>query len=248
MSRDILTNKWVLSGVGFLIVLSVACVLWYQHDTADERKAAAEAEQLLRQSEITKKATDMDSETEQAADVALVESEMQSAEKPIADTTRNNDTTNIETNTDNSVTPTPKNVRTSPHGFGAYPQIPEGSPIGDFLETDNVQQELIGRVLVKLWNEGDRHTGGGIYDAEQGKVYPYYPNVIYVKYENEFNVITGKNETKVTEATSSPDNAAAVDAAVRGNVPSGYTLIDIDETGINPYEYLALPVKPPAFR
>ncbi len=27
MFRDILTNKWVLSGVGFLIVLSIACVL-----------------------------------------------------------------------------------------------------------------------------------------------------------------------------------------------------------------------------
>ena len=38
MYRDILTNKWVLGGVGFLIVLSVACVWWYQHDIADEKK------------------------------------------------------------------------------------------------------------------------------------------------------------------------------------------------------------------
>ena len=50
MYRDILTNKWVLGGVGFLILLSVACVLWYQHDIADEKKAAAETEKLLRQS------------------------------------------------------------------------------------------------------------------------------------------------------------------------------------------------------
>ena len=40
MFRDILTNKWVLGGIGFLIVLSIACLLWYQHDTADMRKAA----------------------------------------------------------------------------------------------------------------------------------------------------------------------------------------------------------------
>ena len=36
MLRDVLTNKWVLGGVGFLILLSVACVLWYQHDIAPE--------------------------------------------------------------------------------------------------------------------------------------------------------------------------------------------------------------------
>ena len=52
MYRDILTNKWVLGGIGFLIVLSVACVLWYQHDIAPYKQKAAEAEQLLRQSEI----------------------------------------------------------------------------------------------------------------------------------------------------------------------------------------------------
>ena len=39
MYRDILTNRWVLGGVGFLILLSIACVLWYQHDIADEKKA-----------------------------------------------------------------------------------------------------------------------------------------------------------------------------------------------------------------
>ena len=82
MYRDILTNKWVLGGVGFLIVFGVGCVLWYQHGTADERKAAADAEAQLRQSEIAKKVSDTDSVAEQAADVS-VESDTLTAEKSI---------------------------------------------------------------------------------------------------------------------------------------------------------------------
>ena len=54
MSRDILINKWVLGGVGFLIVLSVACVLWYQHDIAPYKQKAAEAKKLLQQTERSK--------------------------------------------------------------------------------------------------------------------------------------------------------------------------------------------------
>ncbi|MDE0482911.1 MAG: hypothetical protein OXI67_10060 [Candidatus Poribacteria bacterium] len=73
MFRDFLTNKWVLGGVGFLIVLSIACVLWYQHDTAPYRKAAAEAEELLRQSELSKE-SEKKIETEPASK-PIVESE-----------------------------------------------------------------------------------------------------------------------------------------------------------------------------
>ncbi|MDE0086657.1 MAG: hypothetical protein OXU23_13140 [Candidatus Poribacteria bacterium] len=46
MLRDVLSNKWILGGVGFLILLSVACVLWYQHDIADDRQQAAETQKI----------------------------------------------------------------------------------------------------------------------------------------------------------------------------------------------------------
>lgn len=41
MYRYIFMNKWVLGGVGFLIVLSVGCVLWYEHDIADEKESSS---------------------------------------------------------------------------------------------------------------------------------------------------------------------------------------------------------------
>ena len=240
MYSDIFTNKWVLGGVGFLIVLSVACVLWYEHDIADEKKAAAEAEELLRQSEKLKKVFQTDNNAEQATDVTPAESNTPPAEKQRTDTTQANETTN----TDNSVIAgTTEPIRMSPNGFGAVPEMPEGAPFAAFDETMSSQQELLYRVLVKLWNDGDTDISGGFYDAEQGKVYPYYPNVIYVLYETQFNEITGQDETMIAQAGSSYNNAAAVETVMSGDIPSGYTLVDKKEAGINPYEYLDLPNK-----
>ena len=241
MIRDVLINRWVLGGVGFLILLSVGCVWWYYHDTAPDRKAAAEAQEMLRQSVLSQK-TDRHIETEKTDDLVSVEGETLITEKPITDTTQANETTNEETNDDNdAITDISKPVRMSPNGFGAFPEIPEGAPIALFDENMSAQQELLGRVLVKLWNEGDTRIGGGYINGDTYKVYPYYPNVIYVKYENEFNVLTGRYETKITQAGSSFENFDAVKSVTRGEIPSGYILIDSEESGINAYEYLDLP-------
>ena len=56
MLRSILINKWIYSGVFFLIILSVVCMLWYQHDIAPYRQAAEDTEKLLQESNILKDA------------------------------------------------------------------------------------------------------------------------------------------------------------------------------------------------
>lgn len=117
-------NKWVLGGIGFLIVLSVGCVLWYQHDIAPYRREAAETEAFARQWEKDRQAQQKRSaETQETSTDTPAESDTpQNAEKPITDTTQANETTN----TDNSVIAgTTEPVRMSPHGGGAYPEIPE---------------------------------------------------------------------------------------------------------------------------
>ena len=233
--------KWSVGFVVFLIVFGFGCYLWYQWDTAPYREAAERTRQYAESVENQGVEALGQHERDNPVDAAGDSTETTAA-KPVAEALQENETTSIEGNTDNNIAAdTPKNVRMSPHGFGPYPEVPEGLPIGEFLETDNVQQELIGRVLVKLWNEGDRAIGGGFYDAAQGKVYPYYPNVIYVKYEAEFNEITGEYETVIAQAGSSYDNFDAVQAVASGDTPPGYRLIDMEDSGINPYEYLDLP-------
>ena len=86
-------------------------------------------------------------------------------------------------------------VRVSPHGFGAYPEIPVGAPISPFDETDS----LLGRVMVQKWNEGERFVGGTIND---GKVYLIYPNVLYVRWQEKQNFLTGKITRSIVGARS----------------------------------------------
>lgn len=252
MYHDFLTNKWVLGGVGFLIVLSFACVLWYQHDTADERKAAAETKELLRQMEIVKKTSDANREAEQVNREAE-----QAADAPAESITQITDKS--ETNTiftelrdvasAQSQPPTDASgdniefaeVGVSPHGFGHYPEIPVGAPIAQFDNSHDVDMELMLRVAVKAWNEGERFESG-FYNAARGKVYLNYPHIAYVEYSNKIdeatNEVIGK---RITDVSTSAANKGVGASILEGNIPPGITIVDIDESGIDPYEYLDLP-------
>ena len=240
MYRNFFTNKWVLGGIVFLIVFGVACVLWYHYDTAPYKQDAAKTDELLRQRETTQKANsnnNMDSKTNFSE-----KSNPPSIERTASDL---NDI-HLETNTNTEVEKKDsKEIRVSPHGFGPYPEIPEGTLIGEFNETDSVNSELLGRVLVKLWNDGDRHLGGWI-SGETGKVYPHYDNVVYVEYENQLNELTGEWEMNIVSANSAPStsfdtNFELHNSVLEGNIPVGYKLIDVDGAGIAPYEFLDLP-------
>ena len=129
-------------------------------------------------------------------------------------------------------------VRMSPHGFGPYPKIPDSAPIPEFEESDDVDTELMLRVAVKAWNEGERFDSG-FYDSSRGRVYLQYSDVTYVEYSDEIDEKTGKNKIIGVSATS--DNKGIGKMIFDGNIPPGIKLIDIEETGINPYEYLDLP-------
>ncbi|MDE0325997.1 MAG: hypothetical protein OXN27_18935 [Candidatus Poribacteria bacterium] len=259
MYRDILTNRWVLGGVGFLILLSIACVLWYQHDIADEKKAAADAEELLRQSEIAKKVANTDSDMEQADDVSSVESETPTAEKP---TNRApGAVTNISTSRQASPvtaksqeTENAEEVRVSPHGFGPYPEIPT-----QYRDLDGVEDiwgfyeklaetdpdaaranELGERVLVKLWEQGLRPTGG---KHSNGMFYPDYPNTVYVTWEEE-RLEDGTVERYPTAVGGDSAFAPYEEAFIESDgeiFPSNFTMLNHKKDGIDPYQFLDLP-------
>ncbi|MDE0089624.1 MAG: hypothetical protein OXU23_28165 [Candidatus Poribacteria bacterium] len=246
MYRDILTNKWVLGGIGFLIVLSVACVLWYQHDIAPHRKAADDAEKLLRQSQIAKKISDTDSEAEQAAD-GSVERTTLTTEKPINLTTDGEveDTPSGDTSTNLTEQVQAKDstqeVRVSPHGFGPYPKVPEDYPF--WVEwrrnPDNPDRthELLSRVFVKLWTEGEKNFYGGM--TYNGKIYPNYDDVVYVNWD-EYRDANGKKVRRIGARSWGKGTRAKFTRADLYNPPPGLRVLDFESSGIDPYQYLNL--------
>ena len=133
-----------------------------------------------------------------------------------------------------------KPLEISPHGFGVYPDIPEGAPVAEFRLTDSVNRELMKRVLVKAWNEGERFTGG-TFDSSRGKVYLNYSNVVYVQYSNYIDEDTGEIINHISETMAGfYMDEIFYESLKLGNVPSGYEIVNFDDAGINPYGYLDL--------
>ncbi|MDE0043914.1 MAG: hypothetical protein OXT74_17865 [Candidatus Poribacteria bacterium] len=75
---------------------------------------------------------------------------------------------------------------------GDFPPIPEGylddNPkpvwldIPGYRKGDMTNHENIARVLIKLWNQGERGFRGGFMNHSNNRVYPLYPDVLYVEW------------------------------------------------------------------
>lgn len=128
-------------------------------------------------------------------------------------------------------------VRVSPYGFGPYPEIPFGAPIAPFEEDDSLNMELLTRVMVQKWNEGERFTGGII---ENGRVYLAYKNVLYVEYDEDINPETGETTRYISGAIGGGDPITS-DQISSGSLPPGTQVVDIDTVGYDPYQVLDLP-------
>ena len=57
------------------------------------------------------------------------------------------------------------------------------------------EHELIYRVLIKLWNQGDHGFINGAFRDNDSKVYPLYPDVVYVKWGYAVTHDEGGNPT-----------------------------------------------------
>ena len=98
------------------------------------------------------------------------------------------------------------------------------------------QRELWGLVMVKKWNEGDRDFVGTSMDMDTGKVYLYYPNVVYVKWED--TQLPDGTITKYVSDISGGDSTIR-DQVSEGILPPGVLVLDMDSWGIDPYAYLS---------
>ena len=236
MTRGIWT-KWIVGGIVLLIIVAGACYLWYRHDTAAGRKAAAQTEKQLQEWKANKaQKPTITAETEETQTPA--ESTTPTAEKPTTDTTavtKNTEPIQVQSDVPAQTAET-TDVPVSPHGFGPYPEVPADYP-GDYgrPEVDwdlrfTPSGELLTRVLVKLWTEGERNFRGG--STHNGKVYPHYYDTVYVRVEKTEagRIIHRKSGPFVDFSSEDLDNP-----------PAHLRILDLETSGIDPYRYLNLP-------
>lgn len=249
MFVNLITNKWVLGAIGFLIVLSVACVLWYQYDIAQYRKSIDTANTSQHQLELTKKASEKDGAIEQPVDDVSVESTTITGDVPTTEATTEvknyveTEKRQASTATENAMV-TEKFV--SPSGFGPYPTVPDDYPLNPPIwlkyptgvgipshALNNI--ELLDRVLVKLWKQGHKNITGA--STAYGKIYPHYTDVVYVKYI-DIPLSDGTVNRLFTRIKTGPDLAHIVPQIEAGNTPPGIKLVNFDDAGIDPHIFL----------
>lgn len=256
MYRDYLTNKWVLSGVGFLVLFSFSCILWYEYQMAPYKQEATETAELLLQLETP---SNIGSEMEQTTDSSALDNTTQKSEIPVTQTRTEtaNKITGVEVSQEKQTEPSTdkvveSDVRVSPFGFGAYPRIPvvyrdlEGiqdiwSVYEQMAETDPDtarMNELGERVLIKLWEQGLQPTGG---KHRNGLFYPDYPNTVYVRWSEE--VLEDGSIERFPAALSGDPAFSAYEVAFMESdgavFPSGWTMLDMQRDRIDPYQYLS---------
>ena len=145
-------------------------------------------------------------------------------------------------------------VRVSPYGFGPYPEVPVGfpdrlSPVWTWPE-EKLERivgreksfELMHRVLIKLWNQGNQDFVGVSLADDNGKVYPTYPNVAYVIW-SESKDLNGKVRFRypayVVAGPNVPRRTSKDFSEGRG-YPPHVTVLDRETAGIDPYQFLGL--------
>ncbi len=77
---------------------------------------------------------------------------------------------------------------------GDFPEVPADFPenltpvwvdFPNYQKGDMHDHEMIYRVLIKLWNQGERGFLNGVFRDNNRRVYPLYPDVLYVEWDDE---------------------------------------------------------------
>lgn len=138
---------------------------------------------------------------------------------------------------------TVEDIPVSPHGFGPYPELPEGwGP--ETWNNLSANHELMKRVRIKLLSQGVNAVG---ITMENGLVYPTIKGVAYVKWKSYLRP-TGIVRY-MSDFIGHPDDGVRIDAIIfqkgrsftEADVPSDIKLVPLEEGGIDPYEFLDLP-------
>lgn len=128
-----------------------------------------------------------------------------------------------------------EDVPVSPHGFGPYPKIPTDFPFDVNWSGNTVNSELLSRVMIKAWTQGDRFLGGAIDSA--GKIHLNYPRTVYVKYDEEYD-----DDGTLIGTSRLTAGGGDVQVPPHGaDFPSDVRVLDYDSQAIDPYTYLNLP-------
>ena len=98
-------------------------------------------------------------------------------------------TTSVAALSDEELTALAEALEQEEEKTSKYPAVPDGYPsslepvwLKDYFSEGNFSNHVVmDRVLIELWKQGDHSFVSASYDHNNGKIYPIYPDVIYIR-------------------------------------------------------------------
>ncbi len=261
MFREILSSRGLIFGFAFfvLIVAGTQFYSWHVHRTGQYalERTKRKLQQLRKDNEMSIAQEDgllIDTETLDPSEISIDADETRTMSED-ADVLPRGGTAGVdmmdEFLPDDMVSTEAETtaVSISPFGFGPYPEIPADFPHGaSWLEETNARrslqaqrsQELICRVMIKAWTDGDHYFKGASFDRKSGKVYLNYPDRLYVRYRT-FELSNGKVIRHLAHAKGTHHNLLTLEQMRSGDIPPDIQAIPMESAGIDPQTYLNLP-------
>ena len=256
MLRDLLSSRWFQGGFAFFVLCVGGSLLYSWHVQRTTEVDLGPIPQTVvspLKNKPARNTAPIDFQTEGVTNTLDENTETPIADDPEAETIDETDDLADAFLPDDFVSAEEApavDVPVSPFGFGPYPEVPADYPFtpfwlrpppkGNKSRERLMSKELLSRVMVKAWTDGDHNFVGAVRDHDNGKVYLNYPDVIYVKYgepyeNNDGELIRPMTRVKGAGIVLSPEEMR------NGEPPAGFTVIEYDDAGYDPYTYLDLP-------
>lgn len=249
MFRVILSSRGIIAGLVFFVLIVGGSLLYSRHVRRTSEMELQRHNRFLRGPQTQNKTrpaetVDVPTDTESAGPVNTLDG---STDTPTPDATKAlpNEPLNLSDaflpdDLVSEKTPT-EDVPVSPYGFGPYPELPPEFP-EDYWDGNSKEHELIGRVWMKLLEQGVDVIGASM---QNGLVYPNIRGTVYVEWdwkgtEKRISRLMGdpdaiKRVRNVNDPTTFP-----LQPLMEKNIPADITVVNLPDGGIDPYQFLDL--------
>ncbi len=246
MLRDLLTNRAILAGTAFFLMVVLGGSLYLTHVKRATEREVEQTMETLRKIKPTfpvqsgRKVEQPELNTVTQADVPTIE-DLKSPETVAAEANvMPVDDAHFMVSTEMPDIPLEADIpetadfKTTPEG---YPLMPYWDQPAERQVNWSLEHKLIDHVLVKLWRQGVQNFEGGSID-DTGRVRPHYTNTLYVEWDEEI----ASDGTKQMYISHFFGPAGVwIKRGIFDLPPPSIDLIDINSPegqGIDPYAFL----------
>lgn len=224
MFRNLLSSRLIQAGLAFFVIVVWGILLysWHaQRTTENEFGKRPQAVSLIENKQATSTAP-VDFQTEGVVNTPEENTDIE---------TMVEETEALENETfDLADTFLPDDMGSEEKVHADFPMTPEGFPMTPVWDDDmfpNYQKgdmhdhEMIYRVLIKLWNQGDHDFINGFLDSDNGRVYPLYPDTLYVSWKK-----------RTVRSPDNPPRTIRVPSTLLGTHDRNFTLEEMHIIGL----------------